>query len=536
MLDPASTVVDAIAIAGDRVVALGRDAVEELVGPATAVVDLDGRSVIPGINDAHQHLAFFGQGRAPFAIDLRDVASLAELSTAVASNARAGSPGEWIRGQGWSEAAIAEYAAGRTPHRHDVDAATGQRPALLVHVSAHAALANTAALRTAGVSADTPDPVGGSIIRDADGAPTGMLVETAMELVSRNVPPLSEAERLDAIVSAMADLNALGVTSVTDPVVTPPMLRDYARLHRDGRMSVRINGLLHWEWPSPSNTHAQMALALELSGMSAGVGNDWLRVGGCKLFADGVPSQRTSWMYQPYQNGRHGSLVTEGRDDDERVAELARIIALVHRHRLQVQIHTTGDRAADAAIDGIAAALVEDPWPEARHALIHGTFLSPQAPRRLADNGISVITSSLMRAHNGPGIAAAVGADRWQHNAFAAGDLLAAGVHVADSSDAPITFPDWRRGMATFVGAGRGLAQVPPRLRLRREDALRMWTTAGAFLEHTELRKGSLLPGMLADLVVLDQDVMAVPDSELPLVNPVRTLVGGRTVFDAEAG
>jgi predicted amidohydrolase YtcJ len=183
----------------------------------------------------------------------------------------------------------------------------------------------------------------------------------------------------------------------------PPMLRDYARLHREGRMSVRVNSLLHWEWPSPSNTHAQMALALELSGVSAGVGDDWLRVGGCKLFADGVPSQRASWIYQPYMDGRHGSLVTEGRDDEERFTELARIIALVHRHRLQVQIHTTGDRAADAAIDGIEAALVADPWPESRHALIHGTFLLPKAPRRLADNGNSVITSSLMRAHNRAG-------------------------------------------------------------------------------------------------------------------------------------
>lgn len=532
-VDPQFTVASAVAVAGDRIVAVGAEA-EELIGPRTHVVDLGGRTVLPGINDAHLHLALFGQSRPPFAVDLTTVDSLAALRRALADAATGLGGGEWLTGQGWRDATITEFATGRAaPHRHHIDAVTGDRPTILQNASAHAVLVNTAALQIAGVTAETPDPVGGHIELDHNGDPTGLLLEAASVLVSRHVPAHTEKQRLDAIESAMRTLNSLGVTSVTDPIVWPELLRDYGRLHREGRMSVRVNTLLHWEWPSPSTSLARLTSALENSGLTAGLGDDWLRIGGCKLFADGVPSHCTAWLHDPYCNGTNGHLVTAGEDDDERSDELSKMIELVHRNRLQVQIHVTGDRAADAAIDGIIAALERDPWPDARHALIHGTLLTEQSLARLAKYDISVVTSSLMRTHSGPSIAPAIGEQRWAR-AFPAAALRAAGVHVADSSDAPVTYPDWRRGLATFTGCARhALAQVPPDLQLSREQAIRLWTNAGAYLEHAEHKKGSIEAGKLADLVVLKEDPMVVADDELADLTPEMTLVAGQVVFSA---
>lgn len=527
------SIANAVAVTGDRIVAVGGPDVDALIGRSTRVIDLDGRSVLPGINDAHLHLAMFGESRAPYAIDLSEVHSLAALSDAV-TTAAAGLPeGGWLIGRGWRETSIAEFAAGdASPHRTLLDPVTGDRPAVLHHASAHAVLANTAALRIAGITAQTADPSGGRIVRESTGEPTGMLLESAGVLVTGHVPPLTEGQRLDAIVSAMRTLNSLGITSVTDPIVWPQLLRDYITLHQQGRMTVRVNALLHWDWPSPTNSWERLTTALRYSGLSSGLGDEWLRIGGCKLFADGVPTHGTAWMSETYCGGGNGHLVTEGADDDARYAQLLDIIELVHRHRLQVQIHVTGDRAADAAIDGITRANDVDPWPEARHALIHGTFIADESYDRLVEQGISVITSSLMKSHSGASMTRAVGAGRWQQ-AFPAGKLLAAGVHVADSSDAPVTYPDWRRGLATFVGAAPdSFAELAPEQRLGREQAIRMWTTAGAYLEHAEHRKGSIEVGKLADLVVLDKDVTAIGDRALHDLTPVLTVAGGQAVYD----
>ncbi|WP_131742895.1 amidohydrolase [Actinomadura roseirufa] len=535
-LDARSSTATAVAVAGDRVLAVGDDAaMRALAGPAARTVDLGGRTVLPGINDAHLHLAMFGLAGPPFSADLNGVTSLAALRAALAGAPPGPGGGDWLVGEGWREANIPEFDTGPAgPHSTLIDAATGGRPAILHHASRHSVLVNTAALRLAGITRDTPDPVGGVIVRDAAGEPTGHLLEAAKGLVTRHVPAHTERERLDAIVTAMRTLNSLGFTSVTDPIVWPELLRDYITLHREGRMTVRVNTLLHWDWPSPTSTSEGLATALRYAGLSTGLGDDWLRIGGCKLFADGVPTQCTAWLHDPYPEGGTGHLVTRGDDEDARYEELMRMIELVHRHRLQAQVHVTGDRAADAAVDGLARALEADPWPDARHALIHGTLLTEESYARLAEHGIGVITSSLMKSHSGASMTRAIGAGRWAR-AFPAGALLAAGVRVADSSDAPVTFPDWRRGVATFVGAAPGpFADVPPDLRLTREQALRLWTSDPAHFEHAERRKGSVAPGLLADLVVLEEDPMKVPDDELQDLTPVLTIAGGRVVHDVD--
>lgn len=528
-VDDEFSIASAVAVAGERIVAVGGREIDALIGPATRVLELAGRTVLPGINDAHLHLAMFGESMSSVALGA--VGSVAALERALDEGVAGLADEQWLIGEGWRESTIAEFGAGEQPHRALLDRATGARPAVLHHASRHSVLVNTAALRIAGVDRDTPDPVGGRIVRDAAGEPTGMLLESAVILVSRHIPPRTEQQRLAEIIAAMRTLNSLGITSVTDPIVLPELLRDYGTLHRRGELSVRVNALLHWDWPSPSTSLSGISTALRYAGMSAGLGDDWLRIGGVKLFADGVPSHGTAWLHQCYPGGGHGSLLTPGEDDEARRAEFLDIIETIHRRRLQVQIHVTGDRAADAAIDGIVRAQGEDPWPEARHALIHGTLLSDAALPVLSEHRIGVITSSLMKSYSGAAMASAIGADRWAR-AFPAAALLAAGALVADSSDAPITYPDWRRGLATFLGAAPNpFAELAPGQRLTREQAIRLWTTAGAYLEHAEHRKGALRPGLLADLVVLGGDLLTAEPAAIPELPILLTLVGGRPVF-----
>lgn len=525
--DPAVGTVSAVLVSDGRIAAVGDDeTVSAAAAPDARVVELAGRTVLPGLNDAHLHLAFHAAAGPEFCVDLSAAPDLSAVARAFAG----APPGEWIVGRGWRETTIAEFADGRAvPTRAWLDSVTGSQPTVLHHASSHEVWANSSALARAGITAATPDPEAGEIVRDAAGEPTGVLVESAQELVASLVPKPSRSVRLDSIVRSMERLNALGMTSVTDPIVPPDLWQDYRDLHAAGRLRMRITALLHWNWPSPTTSAASLAELLDETDFS--VGDDLLRIGGIKLFADGVPTHCTAWMHSAYPSGGHGSLVTFGPDDDARVRELHELILAAHVRRVRVQVHVTGDRAADAVVDAIEAAQAVDPWPEARHALIHGTFLSTAVLFRLARSGIGVITSSLMRTYSGPSMVRVLGEERWA-DAFPARALLDHGVAVADSSDAPVTVPDWRRGVATFTGLPGPNAFSTVANPLTREEALRLWTTGPAWLEHAESVKGTLRVGSLADLAVFAHDPVTAAGPELLSVRSELTMLGGRVVTE----
>ncbi|UKD56459.1 amidohydrolase [Amycolatopsis sp. FU40] len=525
--DPVAGTVSAVLVSDGRIAAVGDDkTVSAAAAPDARVVELAGRTVLPGLNDAHLHLAFHAAAGPEFCVDLSAASSLDSVARALAD----APPGEWIVGRGWRETTIAEFAGGRAaPTRAWLDGVTGSQPTVLHHASSHEVWANSAALERAGITAATPDPEAGEIVRDSAGEPTGILVESAQELVASLVPKPSRAVRLDSIVRGTERLNALGMTSVTDPIVPPDLWQDYRDLHAAGRLRMRITALLHWNWPSPTTSATSLAQLLDETDFS--VGDDLLRIGGIKLFADGVPTHCTAWMHSQYPSGGHGSLVTFGPDDDARVRELHELVLAAHIRRVRVQVHVTGDRAADAVVDAIEAAQAADPWPAARHALIHGTFLSSAVLSRLARSGIGVITSSLMRTYSGPSMVRVLGEARWA-DAFPARALLDHGVVVADSSDAPVTVPDWRRGVATFTGSPGPNAYSAVASPLTREEALRLWTTGPAWLEHAETAKGTLSVGSLADLAVFAHDPVTAAGPELLSVRSELTMLGGRVVTE----
>lgn len=525
---------EAIAWRGDRIVAVGdSDEVLGSAGPRTRVVDLDGACVIPGINDAHLHLAMWAIGRPPFQVDLRRATSLDDVRDGVARGVREQNDSAWVIGSGWHGADVAELRDGLAVHREHLDAVSAGRPVYLWHRSLHAAWVNSEALRRAGITAATPDPPGGTIVRDAQGEPTGHLLEGATELVVALVPEPSAQTWRRALVDGMRELNARGVTSVTDPMVTPDLLAHYQELHRASELTLRLGMMLHWTRPGPANNVATLERALDAVGPLCGIGDDWWRIDGVKLFADGVPPLRTSWMRTPYADGACGGLVTAAPDDAARLDELDAMIELLHRRRWRMGVHVTGDRANDAVVDALVRVMETDPWP-ARHHVIHASFLSAQAARRLAPHDVTISTNSLIKWQATDALESVLGAEL---NAYhhPVRTLVEAGLRVADASDAPITDPDWRRGVQTLVVRDvRGSGRVSgPDECVDLETALRAWTVEGAYQGKREDRLGSLVPGRLADLVVLAEDPRDVDPRRLHALTVRRTVVAGRSVHEA---
>jgi predicted amidohydrolase YtcJ len=527
---------EAVAVAGGRILAVGDTAsVRELAVPGAEVVDLAGRVLLPGIHDGHIHLADWARQLPQFSVDVTTATTLDQVRRAVADRVAELPPGSWVRGHGWYEGRIAEFRDGRPPTRQDLDAVSPDHPVVLGHFSEHGAWANSAALARAGVTADTPDPEGGTITRDAAGEPTGWLVESAKALVLRAVPAMTEQERNDALVAGMAELNRRGVTSVTDPMVSADLARCYQSLAADGKLSLRVAMLLHWAGLGQPNHAEQIRRALSYSGASTGLGDEWLRVAGAKLFIDGIPALRTAWLSRPYAHGcETGSLVTDGASDDQRYAQVEQMVALLHRARLQAQVHATGDRACDAAVDAFVRAMRDDPWPDARHALIHANLLSERTARTMAEHGFCVNLNSLIKWNVGDKLDALYGDERAGYT-MPMRTLIDAGVHVADTSDAPVVDPDWRQAVRCMVErTTRGSGRVSgPEQRVSRLEALRAWTIEAAYQEHTDHLKGTIEPGKLADLVVLDGDPLTVPEPELPELPVAMTYVGGARVHAA---
>jgi predicted amidohydrolase YtcJ len=532
-VDSAFSRAEAAAVRDGRVLAVGQDRdILDLVGSSTRTVDLAGGTLMPGLNDSHLHLQWYGLSRT--GIDLSAATTLEQVRALVAHRARSLPPGAWIRGRGWHERRL--HGVGpdgpATAHLDDV---SGGHPVFLEHFSAHGAWLNTEALRRAGITADTRDPDGGEILRDRlSGTPTGVVKEAALELAQSGIPSPTAQERQEATVQALAELNRRGVTSVTDPIVTPEMLRDYVALRREDRLTGRVSALLHWTWPSVQTPLRVVEDAMRYVGSTTGLGDDLLRVGGCKLIADGVAALGTAWMSRPYHDGRCGSLVTEGTDDEERVASLHALVRVLHEHRFQVQVHATGDRACDTAVAAIDKAMTADPWPEARHVLIHANLPSPESMHLMARHGMVANTNALIKWQAAAGLKGILDEESW-HRMMPVRSLLDAGVVVADSSDAPITDPDWRRALQMLVTRtiDDGETVAGPTERVSREDALRAWTSSPAYQDHQEHAKGTIETGKLADLVVLHENMMTVPDDQIHAVTPVMTVLGGRIVHEA---
>ncbi|MFJ8129254.1 amidohydrolase [Streptomyces hydrogenans] len=548
-VDAEFSVAEALAVTGSVISAVGtRKDVAALIGPGTRVVDLEGATLLPGINDSHLHGCAFGMASPPLSVEVGHpaVSSLAEVAEAVREAVGRASAGQWITGHGWDTGYLAECVAdpSRHPARGDLDAVSPDHPVVLYSFSGHATWVNSKALELIGIDRHTVAPPGGAVVTDGAGEPTGLLHEGAQTLVQNALPPLGRQERTDAIRSALATLARLGVTSYTEPGLGPggdgimrgalgtETLEVYRRLLADGELTARVGVLL---LPTGmAGTAEEFARALDALDVAGQDDPRRLAIHGVKVFADGIVPNRTAWMHEPYVGGGCGSLCVGGDLDDDRIAEIGAMIRHAHAAGHQLGVHATGDRAIDTVTDAFAAAAAAHPRDDARHYVIHGDFLTPHAMKVLAAHDYGVNMNPTIKWTVADMEEEFVGAGRAAY-AWPYRDALDAGVRVASGSDAPVTHPDWRQGVATMVlreskAAGRVSG---PEQRIALAEAIRTYTIDAAWQDFADDWKGSLETGKVADLCVVEGDLLGADPHTIPDMPVVLTVLDGRVVYEA---
>ncbi|MGW0821049.1 amidohydrolase [Streptomyces sp. NPDC002845] len=542
------TVTEGVAVRGRDILATGSDAeMRALAGPGTRVVELGGRTVLPGLNDSHLHGAAYGMTKPPFAIDVGHpaVGSIADIAAVVRREVRAARPGEWIVGLGWDPGYLAECLADprRFPHRRDLDAVAPHHPVCLTDFSSHMVWANSEALRRCGVDAGSTPPPGGVIDRDGDGEPTGILREAAQRLVQAALPTPTIAQRRQAIQGVVRELHARGITSYTEPGLGPGgtgtlfggLSTDnwtaYAELAAAGELDARVSVLL---LPAPMGGSADdVRKGLEELRRPASADPRRLNAIGVKIFADGVPPNRTAWMSEPYPEGGHGALCVHGDTPALQVEELREMIGLAHEAGFQLGVHVTGDRAIDTVVDAFVAANAAAPRPDARHYVIHGDFIGPGSLAVLAEHGYGVNMNPAIKWTVSDLMDEVVGPERSAYQ-WPVRSAIEAGVRVCASSDAPITEPDWRQGVAAMMlreskASGRTSG---PEQRVTLAEALRAYTATPAWQDFADDFKGTIEPGKAADLCVLDRPLLALDPHDITDVQVDLTVFDGRVVHE----
>jgi predicted amidohydrolase YtcJ len=525
-MDRAAPQVTALAIYGERIVAVGETEGLRDEFLASEVLNLGGRCVIPGLTDAHVHFESYALSLQW--VDLHEVPSLEEALRRVAARVAQTPPGKWIRGHGWFQ----ELWPGRAfPTAADLDRVAPHNPAFLTHKSGHACWVNSRALEIAGISADTPDPEGGQIVRDANGTPTGLLLEDTIGLVSEHVPEPAPDEVDAALRAAFPRAHKLGLTGIHDCDGRGAFLA-YQRLHQQGELGLRV----HKHVPSELLDDAICV------GLRSGLGDDWLRVGHVKIFADGALGPRTAWMIAPFEGEPHNRGLPIHAPE-----ALGALICRAAEHDFACAVHAIGDQANRAVLDALGrldtpalhpqhGASVRD-WV-LPHRIEHVQLLHPDDVPRLAELGV---VASMQPLHATQDMDMA---DRyWGARAalsYAWKSLLDQGTVLAFGSDSPVEDLSPFPGLYAAVtrrrpesspplgGTGGGQSGWYPEQRLTVAEAVSAYTLGAARAAGAEGRLGSLTPGKLADLVVLDRDIFEVEHEEILEARPLGTMIGGR--------
>ena len=524
-MDAKRPLVSTLAIAGERVLAVGDPSTSStelsrsgerlrgMLAPGGKVLDLGGRCVLPGLADSHIH--FSSYALSVRALDLSRAATLAEMLALVAERARESPPGEWVVGLRWDQERWPER---RFPKASDLDRVALDHPVMLRAKSGHALVVNSVALRLAGITAGTPDPAGGRIGRGAGGTPDGMLFEdSAMDLVTDLIPPPGPAEMDEALREAFPRAWRVGLTAIHD-MDGLRAFAAYERLHARGELGLRVVKYLPPEVLDGAPGHSWQAER----------GSDRLWVVGIKVFADGALGSRTAAMLAPYAGEPEnvGVLTT----DADTLRATARKAAA---SGLSLAVHAIGDRANRLVLD-VLADIGPTQAGEERHRIEHVQLLDPDDVDRLAALGV---TASMQPIHATQDCEMA---DRYWGDRCATGyawrSLLEAGTVLAFGSDSPVEDLNPFVGIHAAVTRRRadgypGPSGWYPRQRLTVEEAVRAYTWGAAYAAGLEDRLGSLAPGKLADLVVLDRDIFACDPLAIAETRSLATMIGGRFVY-----
>ena len=514
-VDEQDSIAQAVAIRDGRVQAVGsQDEIWALSGPETQVLDLGGRAVTPGLIDAHNHLQVMGLMTSFYVPFLPpEVKTLAELQSALAEVVARTPEGEWIQGY------FLVLQEGRLPNRHDLDPVSPRHPVWILQQGGHYGSANSLALQLAGVTAATPDPVGGVIDREQGGEPSGVFYNhRAMDVLRRAAPVYTQDQVQGNIAAAQPALAACGVTSFQDNNVRGvETVGTYLDVGRQGEASLRGAVYYTLEWPTD--------LERALHEIEYGVGNEPIRFAGFKFLLDG--QVKMAYCHEPHGGERWGMPTWDPQNFKDAVRAL-------HDTGLQICVHCAGDAAVDLSLDAFEEAMNANPRPDPRHRIEHGVFTKPASTQRMRDLDVVVSTQPQFLRLGADLYPAQFGEER-ARRAIVTREWLESGVVVALGSDAPTT--PWYTPQVTLFGAMTRVTlsggQHEPEQALTIQEALRAHTMGSAYAEHQEAEKGSIEVGKLADLAVWREDPYTAPLQGFYQIPIDLTMVGGEIIYQA---
>jgi predicted amidohydrolase YtcJ len=515
----------AIAVRGDRIQAVGENTeILKLRGPDTQVIDLGGHFVMPGINDAHAHLEDGGFDRMN--IDLTGVKSLDEFRERIRAKLETAAPGDWILGGGWDENL---WPVKALPSRWDIDEITTSHPVFLQRVDGHIGVANSRALQLASITIASRDPKGGKIDRDSNGQPTGILRETARQALTEAIPPPTHDKRRQAMELALEEAAQFGITSVQDNS-TWEDFQILEEIEKDGKLTARISEWLPFDQPLDH---------LDAMRKEHPASDNMLHTGMLKAFLDGSLGSHTAALIDPYADDPKNSGLP--RYDAPKLNDMAKERMLAG---YQLGFHAIGDAAAQMALNAFAEGekAAKDKKIKAanggddyRLRIEHAQVVTPLQIVKFRD--LKVI-ASMQPAHvitDMPWAEARLGPKRAEHS-YAWAEFLKRGVTLAFGSDHPFgpVSPFLGLYAATTRTSEDGKHEYYPDQKISMDQAIAAYTTGSAFAEFAEKDKGVIAPGMLADFIVLDRDVTAIVPQKLLQTKVLRTVVGGKTVYEAK--
>ena len=519
-MDASQPTAEAVAISGNRISAVGTSAgLRALAGPKTRLVDAGRKSVLPGFNDAHVH--WLSGGYSITTVDLRAPSSQEEFTRRIAEFARKIPKGRWILGGDWDHE---KFPGAPLPTREWIDAATPEHPVFVTRLDGHMALANSLALKLAGVTRATPEVAGGVIVRGGSGEPTGILKDSAMDLVDRKVPARSWDENYAACLAATEHAARLGVTSVQD-MSTGDDVNLYQYMLERGELKTRIYGMrsiVSWE-------------VLGKTGVRGAFGNQWLRIGGLKGFADGSLGSTTALFFEPYNDAPD----TRGLLFDQMLPEgiMLQRVEAADKRGLHVMIHAIGDEANFQILEIFKQVAEKNGARDRRLRIEHAQHIRLADIKRFGSQKVIASMQPYHCADDGRWCNKRIGPER-SKGTYAFRSLLDSGAVLAFGSDWTVAPLNPMEGLKAAVTRqtldGKNPNGWVPEQKITLEEAIRAYTVGSAYAEFQDQVKGSLTPGKLADLVLLDCDIFKIEPAQIDKVKVVMTLVDGKVVWEGK--
>lgn len=514
-LDERMPVAEGIAVKGERIMAIGsNENVKLTIGKDTIVFDLKGKTIVPGFIDAHVH--FFSYGSSLKELNFVGTKSISEILEIVKNNLKNYKPGEWITGHGWDHE---DWEKKEFPTYKEISEITPENPVYFTRVDGHAGWANKKAMEIAGITKETMDPPGGKIIRDKNGEPTGVFIDSAQNLIERQIPDKSHEWKKDAIIKAQEECIKLGLTEVHEAGTSEEIINIYRELIKEGKLKIRIYAMLSGE--EHFEKYRNKPPIIRERGR--------LTIRAVKLFMDGALGSRGAALFEPYSDDPENSGLL--LMDEERLFQITKSAL---KSGYQVCVHAIGDKANFLTLNAFERAIKETGAKDHRLRIEHAQVVRIEDMHRFSELGVipsmqpTHATSDMYWAEKRLGLERAKGAYAWK-------SIMRKGSKIAGGSDFPVENPNPLWGffaaITRYDHKGWPEGGWHPDERMTREEALKCFTVNAAYSAFEENLKGSLKPGMLADFVVLSKDIMTIQEMEILKTEVLMTVIGGEVVY-----